>query len=318
MGSPELLVKDIDLIRHVLVKDFDHFVDRREFQLHSEPIMMSMLSFLTGQEWKNVRSVLSPTFTTGKMRRMFEHFNKCGENLVEFIKSRPKASGNSCDIVVKEPMSRFLVDVIGATAFGMETNSLKDDDSIFYKMANRQTKFSMWRMVKTLLVMFVPLVSRLGVRTTDALSLNFFVEICKSALRNRTATKEKRDDFLQLMIESRHGDLEVDESELDSFEKNAQLGKGKAKVVLTDDQITAQSLLFFLAGLDTTGSVLCFAPYILALNPDIEAKLFREIDQVMNETDGNLDYDVINRMEYLDKFISGGSSFYTLLGSLIH
>lgn len=305
MGQPELLLKDPEMIRQVLVKDFDHFVDRRKVQLHSEPIFNSMLSMLEGQEWKNVRSVMSPTFTTGKIRRMFEHFNHCGGNLVEFVKSKPVTSPDSHDIVVKEAISRYLVDIIGATAFGMETNSLKDENSVFYKMAKRQSEFSMLKMLKVIVAFLVPFLTRLGLKMSDPESLNFFEEICRTALKNREATKEKRDDFLQLMIETRRGELQMDDSELDSFEKDAQLNKGKGKVVLTDELITAQSMLFFLAGLDTTGSVLCFAPYFLALDPDIQKKLYDEVAEIMKEKDGQLDYDSINGMEYLDKFISG-------------
>lgn len=311
LGVPGLLIKDPDLIKQILVKDFDHFVDRRKMELHSEPLLNLMVSMLEGQEWKNVRSVMSPTFTTGKIRRMFEHFNKCGADLVEFIKSLPVGSPGKRDIVVKEAFSRYLVDVIGATAFGMETNSLKDPNSMFYKMSKKQSEFSLMKLAKAILFMFAPFVTRLGLRITDSESMDFFENICKSALKNRESSKDKREDFLQMMVETRRGELKTDESELEAFEKDAQLSKtgdlsgGKAKVILTDDMITAQSMLFFLAGLDTTGSVLCFAVYLLALHTDIQNKLYEEISAAMNERDGKLDYDSTIRLEYLDKIIAG-------------
>ena len=34
LGKPNVVIHDVDLIKLILVKDFDHFVDRRAFELH--------------------------------------------------------------------------------------------------------------------------------------------------------------------------------------------------------------------------------------------------------------------------------------------
>ena len=52
---------------------------------------------------------------------------------------------------------------------------------------------------------------------------------------------------------------------------------------LTTDEVLAQSLLFFLAGYDTTANGLSFLMYNLALNPDIQEKLHEEIMNVAGE-----------------------------------
>jgi len=43
-------------------------------------------------------------------------------------------------------------------------------------------------------------------------------------------------------------------------------------------QITSQAFTFLLAGYETTANALAFATYLLALNPDKEAKMCEEID----------------------------------------
>ena len=43
-------------------------------------------------------------------------------------------------------------------------------------------------------------------------------------------------------------------------------------------QITAQAFTFLLAGYETTANALAFATYLLAANPDKEAKMCEEID----------------------------------------
>ena len=45
------------------------------------------------------------------------------------------------------------------------------------------------------------------------------------------------------------------------------------------DEIKAQGILFFLAGYDTTANALSWLMYILACNPDIQEKVYDEIQE---------------------------------------
>ena len=54
-------------------------------------------------------------------------------------------------------------------------------------------------------------------------------------------------------------------------------------------QITAQAFTFLLAGYETTANALAFATYLLALNPNKEAKMIEEIDAFGR--DATPDYD---------------------------
>ncbi|KAG8175867.1 hypothetical protein JTE90_026993, partial [Oedothorax gibbosus] len=70
------------------------------------------------------------------------------------------------------------------------------------------------------------------------------------------------------------------------------------------DELVAQCVIFFLAGYDTTSSTLCFASYFLASNPDIQEKLAQEVHEAIQETKGELTYEAIQNMKYLDNVIS--------------
>lgn len=60
----------------------------------------------------------------------------------------------------------------------------------------------------------------------------------------------------------------------------------------------------FLLGFDTTSTALTFAAYELAVNPDIQQKLYEEIieinEQIQNQ---RISYDVLQKMKYLDQVI---------------
>jgi cytochrome P450 family 6 len=71
------------------------------------------------------------------------------------------------------------------------------------------------------------------------------------------------------------------------------------------DVIAAQAFLFFLAGFETTSATMTFCLYELALNPDIQERVRNEIDTVLERHGGNITYEAISEMEYLDKVVSG-------------
>jgi cytochrome P450 len=71
------------------------------------------------------------------------------------------------------------------------------------------------------------------------------------------------------------------------------------------DLFVAQSLTFLAAGYETSGSILSFSLYELAMHPEIQQSLRAEILQVLSEQDGKLTYDGMQDMSYLDRVVSG-------------
>ena len=78
LRDPVLILQDPILIKQVLVKDFDSFVDREKTftskiaktQQLADKIWVNQLSSASGDDWKSLRSTFSPIFTSGKMKAM--------------------------------------------------------------------------------------------------------------------------------------------------------------------------------------------------------------------------------------------------------
>ena len=70
---------------------------------------------------------------------------------------------------------------------------------------------------------------------------------------------------------------------LEQAEKEKQEGGAGSQIVMTDDVITAQSILFFGAGFDTTAAMLTYFTYSLALHPDIQDRVYEEIEKNIQE-----------------------------------
>ena len=78
LGSRTLLIRDLELVKNILVKDFDHFVDRRPLDLSKKAnkYFEGMLMTMTGEKWKSMRAIMSPVFTSGKLKTMIPSIHK--------------------------------------------------------------------------------------------------------------------------------------------------------------------------------------------------------------------------------------------------
>jgi cytochrome P450 family 6 len=63
--------------------------------------------------------------------------------------------------------------------------------------------------------------------------------------------------------------------------------------------------VFFIAGFEASSTTMTFCLYELALNPDIQERLRAEIDTVLQKHGGNITYESIFEMEYLEKVVDG-------------
>ena len=76
----------------------------------------------------------------------------------------------------------------------------------------------------------------------------------------------ERKDLLELMLKA-----EIKDSD------------GKQVSKLSEDEVVAQSFVFLLAGYETTSNTLSYVTYCLALNPEVQEKLIKEIDYAVGD-----------------------------------
>jgi cytochrome P450 family 6 len=84
--KPSLLIRDLELVKNILVKDFQNFMDRI-FSIEDkfDPLFGKNLSMLKGQIWRHLRTNLSPVFTSRKMKMMFYLVDFCGKELADCL-----------------------------------------------------------------------------------------------------------------------------------------------------------------------------------------------------------------------------------------
>lgn len=72
-------------------------------------------------------------------------------------------------------------------------------------------------------------------------------------------------------------------TDLETHSYQTKKWNGHMKKTLTNDEIISQSLLFFVAGYDTTAGTLEFISYNLATNQDAQNHLISELDRVLEK-----------------------------------
>jgi len=103
-------------------------------------------------------------------------------------------------------------------------------------------------------------------------------------------------------------DPEDKENDMESHHGNeSNIKLSNKKIDITEDDIIANAILFFLAGYETTASMLSFLFYSLAINPECQQKLYEEVIEFNSQAD----YDTIARMPYLDACISETLRLFT-------
>jgi hypothetical protein len=69
------------------------------------------------------------------------------------------------------------------------------------------------------------------------------------------------------------------------------------------DDFVAQAFGFLIASFETSATSMSYAFYELALHPEIQHRLKTEITQVLDKNEGDLTYDGIQEMSYLDMVV---------------
>ena len=278
----QLLVADAEALKDILVRDFHHFMDRQFFV--KIPVMSKFLTQLHGQEWKNMRSIISPTFTSGKMKAMSPLMNKSLDNLMSVFERNVTR-----EIDVLASFGNFTMDVIAKVAFAIETNTHEDPNHPFVVNAKKLFTFQAWKIFP---LFFFPkwLLQKSGIHFMDNDAFSYLVKLAQHMIdeRRRTGFKAQQfPDFLQLMLQA--GKDEND----------------KSTGGLTDEEIIANIILILFAGYHTTSATLSYATYSLAMNSHVQKKVREEIrDALTNSESGELDYDILNNLPYLDAVIS--------------
>ncbi|XP_011175441.1 cytochrome P450 9e2 [Solenopsis invicta] len=287
---PTIVIRDPELISMITIKHFDNFCDHYGFVNETlDPIASRNLFNLQGDHWREMRKLLSPSFTSSKMKAMFGLMSQCAENFTNFVTAESGKSGKTYDM--KDLLCRYANDTVATCAFGISVDSFKHPKNEFYMLGRKAMNFGgPWLTFAFFMNRNFPLLSKLfNVKMFGPKIENFFKNIVTDTVKTRDEQKIVRPDMIQLMMETRNKNSGPE------FDIN---------------EMTAQAFVFFLAGFDAVSNAMCFVAHEIGVNPDVQKKLREEIDDVLRQTNGKPTYEAINHMKYLDAVVNESLRLY--------
>ena len=80
-----LIINEPDLIRDIWTKDFHIFPDKYHMNLGSTKLQKALFFMKGDDEWKRIRSVVTPAFTSGKLRAMMANISDISNRFVQYL-----------------------------------------------------------------------------------------------------------------------------------------------------------------------------------------------------------------------------------------
>ncbi|XP_054157371.1 cytochrome P450 3A24-like [Oppia nitens] len=337
-AKPTVLVADPELSKHIQIKDFQYFYDRQHFVLkygtNPIPVMSGAVHRSRGSRWKEIRSILTPTFSAAKLKTMTPLIDDAINTLLEMV---DKNSREDNEFDIYDLFQGLTTDVIGRTAFGIQSNVQMDPNNKFLKAAKdvfAARPGSKWYSVAVncfpqldhILYYYRRaeelLKDRLG-RSPTGILLDMSQEIINI---RKTNSNMKRKDLLQLMMDSKISGQEffdlsdhkltastdLQESDVSNnieLDTSLQTKVAKHDIRLSEDEIRANCVLFYEAGYETTSTALGFAAHILVNKPEVQERVRREVLKLY-ETEGRLDFNTVTKLEYMEWMLNETMRLY--------
>lgn len=304
MMTPVLNVADPEVLRNILIKDFDQVMDR-PVKSHNH-LTSLMLNSMRGEAWHRGRITMSPMFSSGSMKQMIPMMRSCVDSLIQAVESKIESSKQKSIIIdTKHLFGCYTMDSICKSAFATETNAhVINGPGSFVYHAYKMLELPLKRLLP-LYVLPVGLLNWFKYVPNDPTAFEFLENAIREMVRQTrgaTATSppsmkdHKDNNLLQQLINS-----------------VVSGGSGKEDKFLTEEEIVANAILFLFAGYDSTSSLMAFAAYSLAMNQEVQRKLGTEIksfcETSMHEAEQG--YDCMMHLPYLDAFLKETLRMYT-------
>ncbi|KAH9423402.1 Cytochrome P450 3A4, partial [Dermatophagoides pteronyssinus] len=325
LNEMTIYVADAELVQIICNREFTKFSNRRVFLLE-DPVWDNLLFATNDEKWKRLRSIMSPAFSSGKLRK----FKYCIDDTFKIMAMNlDKSIARDPVINVKQLVGAFTMDTIIQISMGMRIDSLKDPNNLIIKYARKL--FGHDINIRDTLVFFIAffhpkLLKYLHLRFQGE-AIDYFkkcvleiVEKKRKEMKNRQESM-KATNFIELVLE-----VEKEQESMMSQQQQQQNGNAKPFKHITIDEMIAQCITFFTVGYDTTATTITNTCYTMATNPEKQEKLYKSIietlEQLANERDDGcndpyelITFDTLNRFEYLNACLNESMRFLTLVAA---
>ncbi|XP_073964527.1 cytochrome P450 6k1-like [Choristoneura fumiferana] len=280
--KPCLMLRDPDVIKQILIRDFDNFADRNfAGTQEKDSIGMRNLFGIRNPAWKYLRQKISPTLTKAKLKQMLPLMLETGEPMLEYLEKQNVKNGVKT-VDVQELSYKFATDLIANVALGTKMDSFNRPNAEFTQAVS-EFFHGFKRMVALVTVFFMPeLVDWIG--SPMLFNSKFVRKVFWSAVEEREKTGEKRGDYIDTIVQLKNGE----QNPLYRFE---------------GENLLFQSGTFF-SGFESSSTTASFTLMELAKHKEYQERARDDIKRAIKEHGWT--YEAFKTMKYLDQCIYEG------------
>ncbi|MDQ0220649.1 cytochrome P450 [Peribacillus cavernae] len=240
------LISDPDLIKQVLVTKQKHFVKSRDFHA-LKPIIGEGLLTSEKELHMRQRRLIQPAFRK-------THIVNYGQDMIDITTNYISTWKDGEERMITQDMMSMALGIISKTMFSMD---FEEGYDVLGEPIETAMRTAVKRM-RTLLQppLWVPTRSNREYKN----AIHELDKVLFEIIDKRREDAEKQEDMLGILMDARD-----DED-----------GLG-----MTDTQVRDELMTIFLAGHETTANALSWTLYLLSQHPEVESKLFHEIENVI-------------------------------------
>uniref|UniRef100_A0A3B4H2V9 Cytochrome P450 3A n=1 Tax=Pundamilia nyererei TaxID=303518 RepID=A0A3B4H2V9_9CICH len=184
--QPVLCITDPAMIKTILIKEcYSFFTNRRSL------FKKNLTFFAEDDQWRRIRSVLSPSFTSGRLKEMFDIMKQHSAVLISSMK---KKADKDEPLELKEFFGPYSMDVVTSTAFSVDIDSLNNPSDPFVMNIKKMLKFDLFSPIVLTIAFFpfmIPILEKLEFSFFPASVTDFFYAALQKIKIDREGSKQK-------------------------------------------------------------------------------------------------------------------------------
>ncbi|KAI0057347.1 cytochrome P450 [Artomyces pyxidatus] len=321
-GEEQLYVSDPRALHHVVVKEEHVYQEADMFIMGNRLIFGEGLVSTLGEQHKKQRKMLNPVFSLQNMRTMLPAIQPIAIKLRQRLIEQLPIDGGATEINLLPWITLGTFEYITQAGLGYSFDALGSNPDHEYPVAVRSLAPTFLKIM--LLRPLIPVVVRnFSLYWRNKIvdwapikplrEMRRLVGVMESSCRN--ILEEKRRELASLDTYKGHGGARTKDKDIMSILLRTNASSTEADR-LTESEILGQMNTIVFAGFETTAMATCRILHVLAMRPEVQARLcsevrraklaFKSAHQLPEEQrwqDVELPYDELMALPYLDAIV---------------
>ncbi|KAL9297996.1 hypothetical protein ACSQ67_023892 [Phaseolus vulgaris] len=266
--TPKVIITDPNHTKEVFnnIHDFQ----KQKISNSGKFFFCGLISY-EGDKWAQHRKIINPAFNLEKLKNMLPAFFQSCNDVISVWMGMLSSDGK-CEIDVSPFLQKLTCDVISRTAFG---SSYAEGEKIFQLFRIQGRLIMTAKYTNKPILRHIPTLAKMKMRAADKeikSSLRVMIEKREKAMKNGESCNE---DLLGILVESNQMEIQ---------------GNGNNKSVgITIEEVITECKLFYIAGQETTSSLLVWTLIMLSKYPEWQARAREEVLHVFGKNNPNFD-----------------------------